>query len=300
MDRLDPHALEVFVAVIETGSASLASRRLHMTQPSVTHAVGQLEKQTGLVLFERGKFGMRPTAEGLLFGETVRRSFAGLDRITAAAEAIRRGVRGQLMIVTLPVYADGLVHHAIGRLAARSPDLHARIETHGPEEVLRKVLHDQADLGVVIGPLPAQTPLSVHRLGERRLMAVMNAAHPLASRREVGVADLAGHDMVLMAPPNPHRAMVAQAFAAAGVQLAARLEATTQRGAGILALTSGAVTLIDQEMAGEMARLDSNVRLATFTAAPAWEVLAVHSKDRPATLACEAALQALRLEMAAR
>ncbi|MDQ0463475.1 DNA-binding transcriptional LysR family regulator [Caulobacter ginsengisoli] len=300
MDRLDPHALEVFLAVAETGSASLASRRLRLTQPTVTHAIGQLEKQTGLTLFERGRFGMRPTAEGLLFGEAVRRSFAGLDRITAAAEAIRRGVRGQLVIAALPVYADGFVHHAIGRLAARSPDLNVRTETHGPEEVLRKVLHDQADLGVIIGPLPGQTQLTVHRLGERRLMAVMNASHPLAARSEVGVADLADQEMVLMAPPNPHRTMIAQAFAAAGAPLQARLESTTQRGAGILALTSGTMTLIDQEMAGELARLDPDVHLATFTAAPSWEVLAVHSKDRPLTLASEAALEALRHEMAAR
>ena len=89
MEKLDPKSLEIFQAVMESGSATLAGDRLGMTQPAITKAIASLETRTGLTLFERGRFGMRPTAEGALLAEEVRRSFAGLDRIAVAADAIR-------------------------------------------------------------------------------------------------------------------------------------------------------------------------------------------------------------------
>lgn len=298
MDRLDPRQLEVFLAVVETGSVSLAARRLRLTQPTVSRDVAQLERLTGLVLFDRGRGGMRPTAEGLLFAEEVRRTFAGLDRITASAEAIRRGAQGQVVVAALPIYADGFVIRALGALAGEMPEVRARVETQLIDEILRKVLHDQIDLGVVAGPFLQPPRIETVVLGRRRLMAVMRHDHPLAGRREVGVAELAGADLVLMAQSNPHRALVVQAFASAGVMLRSRLEAASQRGAAGLALASGAVTLVDQELAGELARLDDRVRIAPFTATPAWNVVAIRQKGRPLSIAGEATLRHLEQAMA--
>ncbi|MDQ0463477.1 DNA-binding transcriptional LysR family regulator [Caulobacter ginsengisoli] len=122
----------------------------------------------------------------------------------------------------------------------------------------------------------------------------MRADHPLAGRDAVGVAELAGTDIVLLADPNPHRALVMQVFASAGLPIRPRLEVVTQRGAAWFALSSGAVTLIDQEMAAELVRLEPGVRAATFTAAPPWDVVAIRSRDRAPTLLADAALARLK------
>ncbi|MDQ0463474.1 DNA-binding transcriptional LysR family regulator [Caulobacter ginsengisoli] len=298
MDRLDPRALEAFQAVVETGSATLAAQKLHQTQPTITRAIAQLEQQTGLTLFDRGRFGMRPTAEGLLLAEEIRRSFVGLERLAASAQAIRGGLRGQIVVTAMPVYGEGFVTRALARLAAGAPDVQARVELDAPPDAVRKVLSDQADIGIVAGPFAGHAEVESIPLGRRKLMAFMGQDHPLAGRASLGVADLAGLDLVLMADNNPMRALVQQAFAAAGAPLRPKLEAFTQRSAALMALLSGSLALIDQELAAELVRQDSQIRIADFTATPAWDVVAVRSRAKPATLVAEAALAQLKSAMA--
>ncbi|HYE45128.1 MAG TPA: LysR family transcriptional regulator [Caulobacter sp.] len=294
MDRLDPHSLEVFQAVAETGSATLAAQRLNLTQPTITRAIAQLEQATGLTLFERGRFGMRPTAEGAMFAKEVRRSLSGLERLAASARAIRQGVRGRIVVGAIPVYAEGFVARAVGRLIENAPDVDVHIDIDTPQDMLRKVLHGQVELSVLAGSFADHPEFEAQPLGQRRLMAVMRHDHPLASRGEVGTAELAGTDIVLLADPNPHRALVMQVFATAGLPMRPRLEVVTQRGAAWLALSSGTVALIDQEMATELVRLDPNVSAATFTAAPPWDVVAIRSRSRSPTLLGEALMSRLR------
>ncbi|NBB15888.1 LysR family transcriptional regulator [Caulobacter sp. SLTY] len=295
MNRLDPKSLEAFRAVIETGSATLAADRLGMTQPAVTKAIATLETRTGLTLFERGRFGMRPTAEGALLDEEVRRSFSGLDRIAIAAEAIRQGMRGQLSIATLPVYAEGLVGRAVAALSLEAPELNLRILAVDQDETYRRVGLETVDLGVVMGPLSPAAQLANHPLGRRRMMAVMRVDHPLANRSEVGVADLVDTELVMLSPPNPYRDALIHAFAREAAVIRSRLEVLTQRGAALMAVNARSVAVIDQEMAEEMAYNDPMVHAAAFTAVPPWDVSIVHRRDRPLSLAAEAVMHRLKL-----
>lgn len=298
MKKLDPKSLEVFQAVMESGSATLAGERLGMTQPAITKAIAGLEDRTGLTLFERGRFGMRPTAEGALLAEEVRRSFAGLDRVAVAAQAIRQGMRGSLVVSALPIYAEGLVARAVGALAAEAPELTIRVETHLQDETFRRILLGKADIGVVSGPFVPNGQLQVHPVGQRRMMAIMRDSHPLANRGELGVADLLEVEVVLVSSPSPYRETVLQAFARHGAPVRSRLEVLSQRGAAAMALASGQLALIDQELAEEIAFKDPGVHIAAFTDAPPWQIAVVHHREKPLNLVAEAVLHRLKLAAA--
>ena len=58
---LDLNLIRVFVAIYETGSASLAAHRLELTQPSVSHALTRLRTHYNDHLFARHAAGLRPT-----------------------------------------------------------------------------------------------------------------------------------------------------------------------------------------------------------------------------------------------
>lgn len=83
-----------------------------------------MEQEIGLTLFERSKFGMRPTPQGELFAAEVQRSYSGLARVKAAA--IRQGLVGELVVAALPVLSDGFAARALGGLAvAQFPGVRA-------------------------------------------------------------------------------------------------------------------------------------------------------------------------------
>lgn len=294
MEKLDPRSLEVFLAVVETGSATLAGRRLLLTQPRVTQAISMLEARTGMVLFERGRFGMRPTAEGELFAQAVRQSFSGLDRVAAAADAIRQGSRGQVVVTSFPVYADGFVAEALGLFTRENPEMAVRINVEYADEIVRQVLHGEADLGITPGHIGEHAHLTGKVLGQRRLHAIMSADHPLANHASVGISELAGVELVNYGPHHPYRPVVVQAFARMAAPITSRIEAVTQLGAARLALSSGTVALIDDEVALAFA----HARVIPFSDSPDMDVSVLWSRERPVTIAQAAVLK--RLEAAFR
>ena len=280
MDELDPRNIDVFRAILETGSATAAAQRLRMTQPGVTRAIATLESRTGLTLFERGKFGMRPTQQGELLAAEVERSYAGLARVAAAAEAIRQGLVGSLVIGALPVLSEGLVARAVGTFAAAAAGVRIAVNHYPVDEMVRRVLSGQVDVVVTAGPVAEGPGLDQTPLGRRQLMAVIPGGHPLAEREALEVADLEGVELVTYAAVNPYRAMIARAFAAAGVTMTHRIEVMTLRGAVRTGAPAGLISLVDSEIAAEATAQFPGARAVPFRTAMSWEVVAVHGKDR--------------------
>ena len=298
MESRDLKSIQVFQAVLRDGSATRAAERLGMTQPAVTKAIAALEARTGLTLFERGRFGMRPTAEGALLAEQVRRSFAGLDRIKQAAEAIRLGLKGRFHIAGLLFYAEGLLPRAIGALAAEAPGLQVKIEAVSREGIYRRLLEDSIDMGVVMGPFPPHAQFAIEPLAHRRLAVIMGAEHRLANRPSLDVPDLEDVEMVMLDSDNPYRAAVRELFEARGIPIRSRLDVVSQRGAIAMALAGELVTIVDQEIAEETAFRNPAARAIPFAPAPSREMAAVHRRDKPLSLVGQAVLH--RLKLAAR
>lgn len=80
---IDLNLVRVFVTIYETGSVSGAAERLHVTQPSVSYALGRLRDQWGDPLFKRTRDGMQPTVLASQLYGTFRSSLADIERAVA-------------------------------------------------------------------------------------------------------------------------------------------------------------------------------------------------------------------------
>ena len=94
--------LEIFCALVETGSAIGAARRLGVSQPGVSQQIIRLEAELNLVLFARENGRMRPTETGLALYEEARHAFDGLDRVLNLARDIRAW-RGEFCGLLRPI-----------------------------------------------------------------------------------------------------------------------------------------------------------------------------------------------------
>lgn len=79
--------LRAFAAVVESGGATRAAERIHLSQPAITQALAKLEARLGTKLLVAGADGMRPTEVGALFYDRVIRAFALIE--SGAREAMR-------------------------------------------------------------------------------------------------------------------------------------------------------------------------------------------------------------------
>ena len=100
--RISHRHLEVFRALMLSGSATAAAQMLFSSQPTVSRELARMESLLGYALFERAQGRLRPTARALSLWAEVQRSWQGLDRVVEHALALGRPHPVSYTHLTLP------------------------------------------------------------------------------------------------------------------------------------------------------------------------------------------------------
>lgn len=183
--------IEAFRAVMTSGGVTSAAAMLHISQPSVSRLIADLEYSVGFALFERRGGRMFPTGEARALFEAVRRSFVGLDLLEQAARRIRAHPMGTLRLAALPALAVTLLPGVLKRFSERHPDVKVTVEVLGQRAIEDRIFLGQADLGIGVAPAPREGVRST-TLARADYVCAIPAGHPFAERQEIGMADLAG------------------------------------------------------------------------------------------------------------
>lgn len=105
--------IEVFYAVMTNGTASRAAEVLRISQPAVSKAIQELERDIGFALFRREKGRMFPTSEGQMFFREVESSFSGLVHLKSAAARIRDFGSGEIRVASLSALSTNVLPRAL-------------------------------------------------------------------------------------------------------------------------------------------------------------------------------------------
>lgn len=194
--------LEVFAAVMSTGSMTGAARLLGKSQPATSRLVQELEAEIGYALFTRHGPRVAPTPEAYLLQEDAERALAGLRQVHQRAAAIARGDPQPLWVAATSALAVGLVPQALFALQSQSGASPVQLRSASPEQVVQAVLGGTVQVGLCSLPL-AHRGLVLHWVGRLACVAVLPSADPLAKRRTVPLAALAQRRLITMS--NPYR-----------------------------------------------------------------------------------------------
>ena len=146
---MDLTKLATLVAVIDAGGFAAAGRALHLSQPAVSQHIAQLERQTGLALFERAGRRRIPTEAGLALADTARRAIAGLAETERTARELRGLERGRLRVAASTTPGIYMVPRALGAFRARHPGIDVQLDISDTFEVERKLQSRSADVAVL-------------------------------------------------------------------------------------------------------------------------------------------------------
>lgn len=188
--------LRAICAIAETGSVTKAAAALGLAQPALTAQLQRIERALGGPLFERDRRGARPTALGELVLARARVLLPAVKglRDDAARLAGTNGSMGRYRIgSTNGPIVGGLIH----RLAAEHPDAHlSTYATWSADELSELVLAGRLDYAL-IGVCNDRTPSAEYGMAWRVISVdavclLLSEAHPLAARKEVDLAEMAG------------------------------------------------------------------------------------------------------------
>ncbi len=188
MRKLDSHALQIFVAVATCLNFRQAAEQLHMTQPPLSRAIRQLEARLGVQLFERDTqhVALTPAARQLL--PMAQQILAMLD---AAEQAMRQHpapIRLRLGL-TSSVESDLFRPFTEAVAAALGAALEPVFATS--PQLVASLRAGRLDAAVIALPT-ATRELTVQALALQPMLAALSSRHPLARRRTLTLADLAG------------------------------------------------------------------------------------------------------------
>ena len=147
--KVNLRQLEALRATIRAGSITGAAKMMHISQPSVSRLVADLEYAVGFPLFVRVGRGLTPTVEGRHFYEGVEGMFIGIDRLEELAKSIRTSQAGVISIGTIQSIATIELPKAIGRMYNINPEIRFDVQSRNTPAILDAVQTRQIDLGIV-------------------------------------------------------------------------------------------------------------------------------------------------------
>ncbi len=291
--RLKLHQLQIFERVLALRSLSRAASELHLTQPTVTKAIHDLEAFFGATLFERSNRGVTPTELALVLGRRVHAIMAEVRYMADDIDAVLGGASGHVVVGTLIAASAKLLPEAIAGLMTDHPGIQITVR-EGPSAQLLPALAT-GDVDIVVGRLPGPDMPSIagvavdhHKLYREDLCLVVGAKHPLASVQSVDLAELIDHIWILPSPASPLRASVERTFFDAGLRLPARhIESLSLlTNIGVL-INSDALALIPHDAAAQFLAMGVLVRLPTHVFGAFGDVGYSVRADRALTPACQ-------------
>ena len=194
---MDIPNLNAFVAVAETGSFSVASDQLFLTQPAISKRISALETELDIKLFDRIGRKVTLTEAGAALLSRARNILLQVEDSKRAIQNLSGHIAGKLSI--------GTSHH-IG-LHRLPPVLRAFTQTHpeveldlhfmDSEEACHAIEHGDLELGIVTLPLKPAKVLHTYKVWPDPLDIVVNQSHPLTSLKKITPKQLADYPAIL-------------------------------------------------------------------------------------------------------
>jgi len=191
--------LQALRAVLETGSVTEASRRIHRTQPQISRLISALEEEVGFSLFLRQGRGLIPTQECLRFYEGTRHILAGFEEVSRIADSIRNKQDAWLRILTQPYFAYSVTPGAIAEFSRNHPNIRVSLEVRSRVDVGLWMSGQQFDLG--LAALPIDFPgIRSRTFANVRLVIAMPEGHRLAAKPVLTPDDIKDEPFIALRP----------------------------------------------------------------------------------------------------
>ena len=209
---------QALVETVRAGSISAAARRLSYSQSGVSRMIADLERDWGICLLERGRKGVRLTADGQQVMPFVEAVCEDQRRLRERVAEVVGAQTGLIVIGTFSSVATHLIPPAIERFTREHPGIEYELRMGDYSEIESWVADGLVDFGFL--PYPPQEPredLAREVVATDELMAVVPQGHELAAREAISLDELAAEPFILLERGSDNE--ISPLFETAGLSL---------------------------------------------------------------------------------
>ena len=149
---MEIRVLRYFLAIAREGSITNAANFLHVTQPTLSRQIRDLEEELGQKLFTRGSHSMTLTAEGMILRKRAEEIVSMVDKTEAEFNSMENVVGGDIYIGGGETDAIKLVAQIACELRTDYPGIHYHLYSGNSEDVTERLDKGLLDFGILIQP----------------------------------------------------------------------------------------------------------------------------------------------------
>jgi DNA-binding transcriptional LysR family regulator len=270
--------IEVFRAVMTTGSTTHAARLLHVSQPGVSRLIRHFELQLGVALFERRNGRLVATPEAHTLHAEVEKVYRGVHHVQDVAAHLRFGDHATLRVLASANVALQLVPNATAQLLARFAQSKVFFEALPTREIVKLLVAEEADVAISSAPLDHPV-LDVREIGHWRVLCAMAKGHALQATSPFDLAAALRHRLVVYSPEAPQSRLIDQWLEQHGVARQVGVEVRSGYAACAMAASGAGIAFVDDLSA--RAHRSDNLVLVELPGAPVFPIYSVSNVNRP-------------------
>ena len=270
--------IEVFRAVMTTGSTTEAARLLHVSQPGISRLIRHLELQIGVALFERRNGRLVPTSEARELHTETEKVYKGVQHVQDIAAHLRFGTNTLLRVLSSANTALQLIPQSIAGLVREYPAARVLFESLPTREFVRLLISEEADLAISSAPLDHPV-LEIEEIGRWQLLCALPNNHALLKQQHPKLATALAGRLVAYSPEAPQSAVIDHWIESLGVARNVAAEVRSGLAACAVAATGIATAFVDDLSA--RAHKPEGLVFAAIQGAPSFPVYLVRNRHRP-------------------
>jgi len=193
---MELRVLRYFQAVVSELNISHAAERLHVSQPTISRQLKDLEDELGVTLFERTGRQLQLTSNGEYFATQVDQILALTDKTVANINA-EKIISGEIVIGSAEARSFLTVAESIKTLQLNHPQIKTKITSTNANEIRKHLKSGNFDFGIVIEPADKSTFNFMHLPGESHWGLLVPKNSELAEHDYVTLADLEHQNIIV-------------------------------------------------------------------------------------------------------
>lgn len=270
--------IEVFRAVMTTGSTTNAARLLHVSQPGVSRLIRHLEIRLGVALFERRNGRLVPTPEARTLQGAIDQVYRGVQHVQNVSAHLRFGDHATLRVLSSANTGLQLVPRATAALLAEFAHSKVFFESLPTREIVQLLVAEEADLAISSAPLDHPV-LQVREIGHWTLLCALPQGHALATAPVLDLDQALRERLIVYSPEAPQSRTIDAWIEQRGIARQVAVEVRSGYAACAMAASGAGIAFVD-DLSARAHRAEGLV-LRDVPDAPRFPIYSVVNQNRP-------------------
>ncbi len=194
---MEIRVLRYFLTVVREESITKAAEVLHITQPTLSRQLAQMEEEIGVKLFDRGSRKIRLTNEGILLRRRAEEILQLVDKAEQELVEQEEQVEGKISIGCGEIASVQLLSELFGNFHRKYPRVTFDIFTATADLVKEQMDKGLLDLGLLLEPIDMEKYDFIRMSRKERWVVLMPPNDPLAEKEFITASDLLELPLIL-------------------------------------------------------------------------------------------------------